>query len=125
MANWQDRIGGTLKAALERQEALVSGAQRSVSLGGDVLEKFAGFQLGVATDSVDAAVRQVKLLGQPGGVTTYVRQQVELASDSAQTARARAGEFGELLSETAADAAGLFAVTAPGSGGSARSRKAA
>jgi hypothetical protein len=124
MANWQEKIGGTFKAAMERQEAIVSGAQRGISLGGDVLEKFAGFQLGLATDGVDAAVRQVKLLGQPGGVTAYVRQQVEFASDSAQTARARASELGDLLRETVADAAGLFATAAPASGGSSRSRKA-
>ena len=110
---------------MERQAALVNGAQRGITLGGDVLEKFAGFQLGLATDGVDAAVTQVKLLGQPGGVTAYVKRQVELASGGVQTAKARAGELGDLLSETAADAVGLFAVAAPGSASSTGRRKAA
>ncbi len=122
MSNWQDKIGSAIKSVTDRQEAFVSGVQRGITLGGDTLEKVAGFQLGVASSGVDAAVAQVKLLGQPGNPLTYAKRQVELASDGMQTVTAKAGELKDIASECASDVAALFVISTPSK---ARAKKAA
>ncbi|MEM1190810.1 MAG: phasin family protein [Pseudomonadota bacterium] len=122
MSNWQERIGSAVRSITERQEALVSGVQRGITLSGDTMEKVAGFQLGLASSSVDAAVAQIKLLGQPGNPLTYAKRQVELVSDGMQTVAAKAGELKDIASECASDAAALFVVP---SAGKPRGKKAA
>ncbi|MEL7043466.1 MAG: TIGR01841 family phasin [Pseudomonadota bacterium] len=113
MSNWQERIGSAIKSVTERQEAFVGGVQRGITLGGDTMEKVAGFQIGLASSGVDATVAQVKLLGQPGNPLTYAKRQVELVSDGMQTVTAKAGELKDIASECASDVAALFVVPAP------------
>jgi len=123
MSTWQERIGNTIKGMTDKQEALIGGMQRGTTLAGDTLEKLASFGLGTAAEGVDAAVAQVKLLGQPGNPAAYLERQVELVSGGVRTVSGKAGELGELLSECAADTAALFEIAPPKA--ASRSRKAA
>lgn len=112
MANWQEKIGDTIKGMTDRQEAVVSTMQQGMTLAGDNLERLASFQTGLVSDSADAAVSQVKLLGQPGTPVSYLKQQAGFVADGARAAKTKATEFGDLVSDCASDTVALFGVSA-------------
>ncbi len=108
MANWQEKIGNTIKGVTNRQEAFVNRVQQGITLTGDTMERLAGFQIGLATDGADAAIAQVKLLGQPGTPVTYLKQQVGFVADGVRGAKSRATELRDLTRDGASDAVALF-----------------
>lgn len=124
MANWQEKIGDTLRGITDKQEALVGGVQQSITLAGSNLERFASFQIGLATDTADAAVAQIKLLGQPGTPVSYLKREAELVADGVRSIKGKASEFSDLVSDCASDTVGLFGIGAK-TKASSRTRKAA
>jgi hypothetical protein len=123
MATWKDRISGAIRNAAERQETLVANVQRGVTLSGETLEKVSAYQLALAADGADAAVTQVKMLGQPGTAANYLKSQLEFTVDGVKGVRTRASELGGIVNECAKDFAALVDIVPRAS--AARSRKAA
>ncbi|MEM8940975.1 MAG: hypothetical protein AAGC91_02400 [Pseudomonadota bacterium] len=108
MGNWQERIVDFAKGAVDKQSAVTAGLREGVEVGAETLEKTAGFQLGIAADTIDSAVAQLRLLADPGTPVNYLKQQAAMFTDGLQNARTRVEEAALLANESAAAVSSIF-----------------
>ena len=101
MADWQEKIGNSIRGIGARQEAARAKVREGVALSADSYEQLAGFQLGAATAMADSAVDQLRLLSNATNPLNYAGQQLAMTADGIKGLRTRGGELAGIVKDNA------------------------
>lgn len=114
MTHWQEKISAGIGVLRTQRENMTGAAREGLDLSASLAGKAAGMQFSAITDTLDAGVAQLKLLGRLRRPALYLEGQVAEVTSALHAFGERASDCGELLGDGSAGLASVLETTAGG-----------